>query len=70
MDEEAEYFDYKPMNNNFIKHFVRGNGFQDNLENEKMNAQVPPDARASMRAAAEEEPTKNRMFDITYCLNN
>jgi hypothetical protein len=52
------------MSDNYLKTMVYGPGFSDDLENEKMDAQVPVDARTSMRAVAAEEPTKNKVFDI------
>jgi hypothetical protein len=60
----VDSFSIKSRNGNYLKTMIYGTGFSADLKNEKMDAQVPPDARDSMRAAAAEEPTKNRVFDI------
>jgi hypothetical protein len=65
-ENNVESFSFKAMAGNYLKTFVRGIGFNGTLENQKMDAQVPPDGRASMRAAATEEPTKNVVFDINF----
>ena len=45
-----------------------GNQFNANTLNEKQDAAIPYTARDSMDAAAAEEPTKNRVFDVTLLL--
>jgi hypothetical protein len=62
----VDSFSIKSRNGNYLKTMINGTGFSADLKNEKMDAQVPPDARDSMRAAVAEEPTKNRVFDINF----
>ena len=53
-----------------VSALVLNDGFDLNVVNQKNDAQIPLSARTSMQAAAAEEPTKNRVFDINLLMEN
>ncbi|RMG39277.1 MAG: hypothetical protein D6732_04335, partial [Methanobacteriota archaeon] len=65
---DVEEFIRYPTASGKLTALVQGQNFNMTTENQKMDAQVPPSARASMQTAAQTNPTENRVFDVTMLL--
>ena len=68
MVDDVETFTRHAPYSGKLTAIVRGQNFQLDTTNEKMQAQVPASARTSIQTASETNPTENRVFDVTMLL--